>query len=198
MFYNYGIPRSWRCPACSASAGSWRSCRCCSPPSGACRWTADGCNSTGRTDTNAPSRQWRKPADQSHPAGTWTRDTPSHCQWAGRMSHRNESSAILPVEQCNARLGQRREGYLKQCVHAVDVLHKVHKLQLENLDGVSQNILKVSRSLGNQCQHALHLRSHGERGDLGGFPPCLGSWPWRSQWYRMVQPPKWWSCRSES
>merc|ERR1719433_1794090 len=24
--------------------------------------------------------------------------------------------------------------------------------------------------------------------DLGGFPPCLGSWPRRSQWSRMARP----------
>jgi len=33
---------------------------------------------------------------------------------------------------------------------------------------------------------------------LGECLPCPGSWPWRSRWCQMAQPPRWLSCQSRS
>ena len=60
-----------------------------------------------------------------------------------------------------AALGQRREGHLKQLVHALHVLDKIQKLALEHLERVGQHRLEVRLAQSDEVKLLFDGRAHG-------------------------------------
>ena len=55
---------------------------------------------------------------------------------------------------------QRWKGDFKQFIHSTDVFHKVFELQAEYIQGMLEDIIKISLACSDQIQLFLYSRSH--------------------------------------